>query len=106
MRCRQAADVCYLHAITVQSMLAGDGLPIMSIAVSKSWISRGWIREKLWGDIPEGSTDLVTLDSSVRLQIVAGNVTYALACLEMHLFNTNMFAISSLGVGGGMQGTR
>ena len=45
MRCMQAADVCYLHAITVQSMLAGDGLPMMSIAVSKSSISRGLICE-------------------------------------------------------------
>ena len=41
MRCRQAADVCYLHAITVQTMLARDGLPMISIAVSKSSVSRG-----------------------------------------------------------------
>ena len=105
-RFRQAADVCYLHAITVQTMLARDGLPMISIAVSKSSISRGRIQENCAVDVPEGSTDLVALDSLVLLHVVPEGLTYALACLEMHLFNRNMLAISSLGVVGVMQGTR
>ena len=57
-------------------------------------------------DVPEGSTDLVTLDSSVRLHMVPEDLTHTLACLEMHLFNRNKLAMSSLGVVGAMQGTR
>lgn len=103
MRCKRAADVCYLHAITVESMLAGDGLPVASITVSKASKSRG-IRKRCGMDTPEGSTDLVTLDSSVPRQVVQENMTYALSCLEMHLFNRNKSAISSFGVVGGYAG--
>ena len=67
MKCKGEADVCYLHASTVESMLAGDSLPVISTAMSKSSQSRGLTRENCGVHTPEGSTDLVTLDSSVRL---------------------------------------
>ena len=41
MSFKQAADICYLHARAIESMLAGDSLPVMSIAMSKFPKSRG-----------------------------------------------------------------
>ena len=106
MRCKQAADVCYLHASTVKSMLARDGLPIISNAMSKSSKSRGWTRENCWMHTPEGSTDLVTLNSSVRLPGGTRRYDLRIGRFGDAPFQHKQVSHLSLGVVGGMQGTR
>ncbi len=104
MRCKQAADVRYLHASTVESMLARYVLPVISIAMSKSSKSRGWTRENCGVHTPEGSTNLVTLDSSVRPRCGSRRYDSRIGLFEDAPFQQKQVSYIVFGGSGGFAG--